>query len=340
MRVEEIIDKKLYQELWKENKLSILQSWNWGIVKSKTWLTKRFRLQSENIDIVFTMFIRKYPIINKYFAYIPKIFNDEIINQIDIEQLSTKLLELNNIEFIIYEPNVKVNTCIKKHNKILHINKSVQPKYTNIISLSENIENIFTKLTKDTRYEIRKAIKNGCSVFESSKLNDFDNFMKIMKSIYIRTKYIMFGYDYFVNILNELSKDKLCTILYVKHKDEIVGAMMHFCDESTEYEMYGGVNDKGRRLSANYLLKWEGIKYAIEHKKIYFDQWGVAPINNGEFDKKHEMYKISKFKSCFNGENIEFIGQFVYVKSNIWYNIYKIGRFLNQIVINLRKTLK
>jgi lipid II:glycine glycyltransferase (peptidoglycan interpeptide bridge formation enzyme) len=103
------------------------------------------------------------------------------------------------------------------------------------------------------------------------------------------------------------------------------------------YEFYGGVTNSGRNVEAGYLLKWEAIKDAISLHKQFYDHWGVAPVINGEFDKNHELYNISKFKQGFGGVVVEFLPQQTIVFSKFGYWLYNMGIKINEFRKNLRK---
>ena len=63
-------------------------------------------------------------------------------------------------------------------------------------------------------------------------------------------------------------------------------------------EPYGGMTDAGAESRANYLLKWEAIRHAIEAGCGLYDMWGLAHPG------------IEQFKAGFGGHEVRYIGAF------------------------------
>lgn len=373
-------DKEVYHKLWDKCKLSFMQSWAWGEFKSNNnEIIRIICFFNDDQSFPITLHCKKFPLFrNKKFAYVPKFASDEIYSFLDNEfwkELMKFIKTELGLTFVIIEPNLtyvsqnsgetshfELNEKTAKyveHMKMIGFHKgkkSIQPNETDIIDLLDDENAMLDKMSKDKRYEIRKAIKNGCEIEICYYKDDNEylesvvkRFYEIMKSIYSRTDYVMYGIEYFRQAFAVLGRDNLCKILFVKQSGEDVGAMMHYMDNETSYEIYGGVNEVGRKFSANYFLKWEGMKYAMSIGKISFDQWGVAPKfaikseleneqkNIYKFDSSHQLFHISKFKEGFGGKYIEFAGQWIYVYSPIWFFIYKIGILFNSFVVRLRK---
>lgn len=320
-----MISKEVYHKLWQENKLSFMQSWAWGEFKGGA---VRF-LWEDKIPI--TAFVKKF------FAYIPKFANEEIIKDLP-ESFYADLRKELKVKMLLIEPNIQKSreTYIPSFVKQA---RSIQPNETDIVSLIGTDEELLSRMDKDTRYEIRKAVKNGCAVSIADSSNAVDVFYDVMKQIYGRTKYIMYGKEYFKKAYEKMNPDGLCRIFVVKKENETVGAMMHYMDRECAYEAYGGATDYGKKLSANYLLKWEAMRVCRDEGYKYFDQWGVAPKQDDEFIRSHPLFRISKFKEGFGGEYTEFVGQWIY-GGFVWRFLYKMGILFNKTVVKIRATLR
>jgi lipid II:glycine glycyltransferase (peptidoglycan interpeptide bridge formation enzyme) len=216
---------------------------------------------------------------------------------------------------------------------------TIQPQNTNIISLHEGEDTVFARMSGNYRKKIRRAVKHGCEVeiLTHANAESIDRFYRIMDEIYHRTKFIMSGKDYFEKIWNTFGPLDSARILIVKHDGIDIGSIMYLYNGDVAYELYGGTGDAGRSIMANYLLKWEGIKLAIKLGKQSYDQWGVAPKVDGEYDTKHPLANISKFKSGFGGEDVEFLSQFVKVFNPLAYLFYRMGLLVNGLKLKLRK---
>ena len=59
--------------------------------------------------------------------------------------------------------------------------------------------------------------------------------------------------------------------------------------------LYGASSNEHRNLMPNYLLQWEGIKYALSQGKDIYDFRGVS----GVLDETHPQYGLYRFKTGF-----------------------------------------
>lgn len=352
-----INNKQVYDQLWQENKLSFMQSWAWGEFKSATNIPVRIKCNyNKGSCFTFTVFIKKLPIFDVKYGYIPKFASEQIMQQLN-KGFYIKLGHLAcndlNLKFLLYEPNTTIVHNSSAFRDMRRQAQSIQPSETDLILLNGTDEEMLGRMDKGTRYEIRKAIKNNCEVLLADWTGNKDEdkktvrrFFSVMQSIYDRTSYVMYGEDYFLQAFNIMGSDKMCRIFFVQKDGQDVGAMMHYMDVDTVYEVYGGANHLGRKLSANYLLKWEAMKLSRDEGYLKFDQWGVAPqvinVDTGRrhFKKDHPLYNISKFKSGFGGQYTEYIGQWAYIIHSLWFWLYRAALWLNGMYIKIYPRLR
>ena len=87
----------------------------------------------------------------------------------------------------------------------------------------------------------------------------------------------------------------------------------------------------------NYLLQWEGIKYALSQEKDIYDFRGVS----GVLDETHPQYGLYRFKKGFGAKFTEFIGEIYIPFKQVKYRLYKFSekafRTLRQIKRNIKK---
>jgi lipid II:glycine glycyltransferase (peptidoglycan interpeptide bridge formation enzyme) len=190
------------------------------------------------------------------------------------------------------------------------------------------------------RRNIKKSIRDGCKIEILDHGNEaVSRFYKVMEEVFARTKYVMYGKEYFDNVWDSLVVDKLAKI-YIATKDGVdVGAYLVTFDNEYAYEFYGGVTDGGRDVEAGYLLKWESIKDAKSMGKKYYDHWGIAPFKDNDYEKGHELYNISKFKEGFGGIKVEYAKQHIVVFNKFSYLIYKVGLGVNGLVLAIKKLI-
>lgn len=321
--------KKTYNNLWKKKELSILQSWEWGDVKSPKWYPERFIIE----DVPVTILTRNIPLINKRFGYIPRGFSDSTLS-------SALLFDLDKIVGELDLTHLMLDAFVSEdiaHRELFDevgykvLGKTYQPNQTNLIDLNQEQEDIWMNMKSNNRRSIKNSKKRGCEIerFSNGNTQVVERFYNILEYVFTRTDYKMPGVDYFKDIFKLFSQQDNADIYLVTHDGEDVAATFITYDERGAYEFYSGTSKKGLELEAGYLQKWEAILQAKKRGKEFYDHWGVSPYDeDGKYDKEHPLYHISRFKKWFGGDNVQYLPQMGLVKNEI---IYKVFSFITNI---------
>ncbi len=111
-----------------------------------------------------------------------------------------------------------------------------------------------------------------------------------------------------------------------KDKDLIAAttAVIKYGDEV--FFLIDGINSKYKDFNANYLLKYEIIENYIKKGYKVFNLNGIC----GDFNRNNKYYGLFDFKSGFNSNVSEYIGEFDIIINKVNYTAYKnIKRFEN-----------
>jgi len=325
MNVQEVTNRDEYQNLCDKHEVSFLQTWDWGEVKQPAWKAVRIKLG----DYPVTVLLRKLPVVRKSFGYVPRGFKSGVVSGEMLKGLTDYCRTNLAISHLLIEPD-----SFDKHDidKFLAVGFrssgiTIQPNWTNIISLDCGEDAVFASMSSNFRKKIRRAVKYGCSVevLSCKSEEDVKRFFFFMDEIAKRSKFYVAGVAYFEKIRMIFSQNDNVRIFVVKMDGKDIGAMMSLYSKTYAYELYGGVGEEGRHVFANYLLKWEAIKYAISAGKKFYDQWGVSKWLEKDFDKSHSLYNISHFKAGFGGEYKEFLPQQVFIFDHLVNGCYSIG---------------
>ncbi|MBD3362358.1 peptidoglycan bridge formation glycyltransferase FemA/FemB family protein [Candidatus Dojkabacteria bacterium] len=341
--IEQVESKELYKKFFAKEKLCFLQSWEWGEVKKPNW--KPMRLLANQIPI--QIFIRKIPVINQSFGYIPRLLDKKNFTPEILKKLINFFKYEIKLSHLIIEPNLTKADNFEDLNSILNnlrfkkTGRTIQPNYTNIIDLTQSYEEIFANFRSTYRRNIRKAKKLGCksAIFEKGN-EPLSRFFRIMNAIMQRTKYVMHGKKYFEKVWNELSKSNQAKIYIISRKKEDLGALFVVFDNKGAYELYGGINEAGRRYRAGFLLRDVSIKDSKAMSKELYDQWGVAAFSEEGYSEKSELVGVSRFKAGFGGQDIEYFPQYIYVNHKPGYFVYRLGVFFNKMKIKFSKIIR
>lgn len=108
-----------------------------------------------------------------------------------------------------------------------------------------------------------------------------------------------------------------------KHGKRIVLASSMFIIYGREVVyLFSGSDDEFMKYNAQYFIQWEIIKYAVENKYERYNFYGIE----GNFEKENNpTYGIYEFKKGFDGEVVEFIGEFDLVIKPFYYYLYKVS---------------
>lgn len=83
--------------------------------------------------------------------------------------------------------------------------------------------------------------------------------------------------------------------------------------------LYGASENLLRDTMPNFLMQWAMISDSIDLDCYVYDFRGVS----GDLNPQNPLYGLYKFKKGFNGDFVEFIGEFDLVINSFIYNLYK-----------------
>ena len=176
-----------------------------------------------------------------------------------------------------------------------------------IVDLTKDLEEIWRDIKKGHRYNIKKSIREGCTVeviSEPSK-NDIDDFIKIYYHTMDKNKASKKYYFPIKFINNHFNLLKII-LIEIKYNNRIIGASMFiFWDKIIHYYLSGTSYDS-RSLYPSDLILWESIKWAKENSLKLLHLGGGRGKNDSLFEfKKGFSNDIMPFhigKKIFNIE--------------------------------------
>ena len=194
--------------------------------------------------------------------------------------------------------------------------KQLQTKATMLVDLQRSEDELLASFHEKTRYNIRLAARKGVTVSELKDETELKDFYQIMIKMAARQEYDLQSYDYYKYIWQNLP---IAKIYLAKHDGKVIGGVVAFSFRDTAYYMYGGFDSDYRNLMGNYLVHWEIMRQSKIAGLKYYDLQGVPLIK----DENHPMYGFYRFKKGFNGQEVEFIGEYDYAPVNFLYQIWQ-----------------
>jgi len=356
MEVKEITDKGIYEKIWQEQNLHILQSWAWGEVKSTAYQPVRL-LFSENAQTVFVLSLlsKKLSTFKITFAYIPKLALPRGKEAEIIKLLKDYCKEKLDLDFLLLEFAKTKTQLVPELKQLPDHALQIQPQQTIQVILPNG--NLWDGMKGNYRQNVRKAQKHGVIVLPYSNSKDvvginietrgeitnrdispLEAFYSVMLEIFRNTKFLPRSKEYFTRIWEILSAEGKAKIFLARFQKKVVGWYLVVYDHLGVYELYGGVTPQGRNLEAGYLLKYIAMLDAQKMQRKFYDHWGVAPkLQNNNFERTHDLYNISLFKEGFGGEYLEFALPKVVVINALSYQIFTFLQRLNKLKTFFKK---
>ncbi len=345
-----LVDKdniEKYNEFLKNHdRCNFQQSIEWGKVK-ESWKNEIVLAEDENGNIIgsISVLIRKIPIFGNL-MYSSRGPVCDIHDEKVLKQLTDGLKELAkkyNAFVLKIEPDIKSSD--KEFREIItklgykikddakNFNEEIQPRYVFRLDIKNKTEDeIFKAFHQKTRYNVRLASRKGVVVKEGTR-DDLKDFHEIMKITGKRDDFIIRPLSYFEKMYDELGAEH-AKLLMAYYDDKPISGIFNIDYGNKVWYLYGASSNEHRNLMPNYLLQWEGIKYAINKGKDIYDFRGVS----GVIDESHPQYGLYRFKKGFNAEFTEFIGEIYLNFKPITYRLYKISeKIFKKIRVILRK---
>lgn len=262
-----------------------LQLWGWGEVKAKgSWQVCRLIIHEGDTVIGYCqLLLRPLPWPFKNLAYVPRgPVVEEVKREAALQALSQFVKKQYGAVALTIEPDWKkipqLDGWRQSPNPILMAR-------TLILDLSQTEDELLSRMTKKTRQYIRKSEKLGIHIRQAKNLDDVAACLAIYKETARRAGFALHGDHYYEDIFTALGDH--CQIIMAEHEGRVVAFLWLAVSEETAFELYGGMNEDGQRLRANYTLKWETIRRMKAWGVRTYDMNGL--LNDG----------VSKFKQGF-----------------------------------------
>ena len=327
----EIFEKEVWDGLvkrWENGHL--FQSFAWGeFKKTQGWSVRRLALEGAALSIL----EKKTPLGGLKFWYLPRgpvldYRKKELVNR--VLEFLINFGRQNKVTAVKISPEVVLSGETEWLLEFLK-NKGFKEtadyqlhRCTLRIDLTRDLKDVLAQFKKNTRWEIRKAEKDGVAIKTGENENDLKTFYSLYAEAMGRDR---LAYRYFKNFWQVFKPNLLILIAFYQGRP-VSAVLIPFFNQKCWY-LFGGSSKKYPTRNSSQLLQWEAVKRAKERGAQVYDLQGI-PCRDPQ--TPHEK-GIVQFKEGFGGKRVELIGEFDYVFSPIWYAVL---RKLNQARIITR----
>lgn len=288
-------DKEQWDEFILEAGGHPLQLWEWGQVKSgHGWIAERiFALEDDKIVGGVQVLVRTLPFPFRSFAYVPR---GPLVGPSRTAEFLDKVAALVKRDYravtLSVEPDLiafqKPEGWIRSTNKVLSAE-------TILLDLTKNESELLADMAKKTRQYIRKSAVD-VQIRQVKDAETIAACLKLYRETSSRAGFNLHGDQYYLDVFAQMQD--YSPIFVAFENNEPVSFLWLAISGETAYELYGGMNDRGQELRANYALKWHAIRKVKE--------WGVSRYDFGGLIAGG----VSTFKQNWSSEYTVFAGTF------------------------------
>ncbi|MES2876079.1 MAG: peptidoglycan bridge formation glycyltransferase FemA/FemB family protein [Patescibacteria group bacterium] len=292
-------DRAEWNELVKASNGHPLQLWGWGDVKAAHgWRVERIRAGKGGAQLL----IRALPGPLGPLVYIPRgpfgtMLSDESVRRALLEYIK----KTYRPTLVTVEPDTTGTLSWKGWKRS---SNHILLARTAVMDLGRSDDDLMRVMSKKTRQYIRKSGGEGVDVVTAQNLADVDECLAIYKQTARRAGFALHGDEYYHDIYTNLGDDS--PIYMAKRQGVTVAFLWPIVTPEVAFELYGGMNDEGQRVRANYHLKWSVIQAMKARGVKRYDVNGL--LNDG----------VSAFKQGFIPDETHLSGTYDYPMSPLY----------------------
>lgn len=300
MTIKEITDRGVWDHFWETHAPEALfQSWLWGeVVKKQSLPLVRFGLYdgSKLVGIfqVVTvrarrgtyLHVRQGPILLKQWSFVTNFLKDQARRE--------------RASFVRISPPLGDTDAnrqmLKRFGMLPAATHEMDAQRRWVLDITRPEEMILSGMRKTTRYEIKRAMKEGVII---EKTEDVSSFFDLYGQTadrhgFVPHKGIREEFDVFSN-------EHGATMFLGKHRQKaFAAAIILFLGHQAIYHHGASIPN---HFGASYLLQWEAIREAKRRGMKTYNFWGIAPPDK----PNHPWRGITLFKTGFGGQEVRTI---------------------------------
>lgn len=240
---------------------------------------------------------------------------------------------------IRYYPWLPLNIGSEQSNDVDQIGrcldrKSFKPlipgRHTYWIDITKSDDDILGAMKKQTRYDVRSAIKSNLEVVEQRgyQPDEFEKFWTMYASLAQEKQFDMLSKEQMLAEIRPLLEVGFASMFFIRYNGVLVNATLASTIGQGAY-LYGAINPSIRELEGcppiGAAAQWTMIT-AMKQKGLKIFDMGFCP--GPEPIKEDPRYNIWRFKHGFGGAHVQFMpvyGKIIRAISGRLFKIYRYG---------------
>ena len=336
MEIKEINDKPDWKDFVEGQKpTSLLQSWVWrDFLELQGLNPKTFFVidKGEPVAALLSSTVRVPLGFNYVYGPRGPILKTGLSENVKAEVLklmATHLAKLRSQSiFLRLDPALEAQELNFHQAGFRKANKEVQPKDTLILDLTQSEGELLDQMKPKTRYNIRLAQKKNIQILIAKNDHDVEVFYDLLVKTAQRSEFRPHPLKHYLDLWQSLGSEHIRVYL-AQIEDRITGGIMVGFYDGTATYLHGASSRTERSTMVPYLLHWQAILDAKRNGFHSYDFWGVAPQGSPEL---HPWYGITRFKTGFGGEYVQYVGSYDFVNRPFLYWLFNFLRDLRKIL--------
>jgi peptidoglycan pentaglycine glycine transferase (the first glycine) len=300
----------------------LLQSWGWGELKGRSgWVPLRLGLWDNEKNLLVAgaqVLLRTAPHIPLragHLAYIPKgpllDWSQAELVESFFAQLHAYLAKRGAIAVRMELGQETLSPEMSQHLPTLGFApaRSIQPQRTILVDLAPDEEVLLKHMKKDCRYNVRMSARRGVTVKEAETAEEVRAWYQLIENTSSRKQFGIHSLQYYLDAWQIFAPRGQARFLLAYYEGQLLAGIFVAVFAGKGYYLYAGSGNEHRQLVPNYLLLWEGMRWAKREGATEFDLWGIPATE----DENDPMSGVYKFKSEWGGRVTSFAGSYEYV---------------------------
>jgi peptidoglycan pentaglycine glycine transferase (the first glycine) len=314
----------------------LLQSYEWGVVKSRSGDWQPFRLLATDGGkpvAGISILKRKLPRVNKSLFYAPRGPVGDLTSLDVVSALRSATSDLaaeHKAILLKIDPPVPIEDQYSHSNLTAAGFRNVgdetgfggtQPKCVMQLRLDKDIDMLLAEFKPKARYNIRLAEKKGVTVREGEAPTDLRAFYDLLLETARRDRFLVRGFGYYQTLWEVLAPQGMARLFLAEYESQAVSGALCFYMGDRCWYTYGASSNTHRNVMPNHLMQWHMIQHAKSIGCRIYDFRGVSP-KRAPTPGDH-LQGLNRFKEGFAAEYVEYIGEYDLPFSSAWYWLWQ-----------------
>jgi len=195
--------------------------------------------------------------------------------------------------------------------------EQIQFRNTVQIDLRGEEADWLARMKQKTRYNIRLAERKGVAV-RIAEEKELPLFYRMYAETAVRDGFVIRPEEYYLGVWRTFMQAGMAQPLLAEVEGEPVAGLVLFWFAGRAWYLYGMSRDVHREKMPNYLLQWEAMRLAKAQGCQMYDLWGAPD----RFDESDSMWGVFRFKEGLGGTVARTPGAWDFPTRPVLYTLY------------------